>query len=396
MKKPSNNGSMACIQLQDGDGRSYIARVKRNVATELKQASEKGSLVKIAVDEHGRIGNIRRGNGHASLPLRMQRFAVQIEPPAYPVYMPDEWKELLAKVINPGNKRKRFLFHGSEGGGKTTLIRLIITECYKQWGAAGTVVLVLRAEPDDRFVGALESKLVDYAETTGLLIKAGYRVIWQMPELEAQFAVGDYRPGWDLKYQASLRELLNGAGPSGHEPHLVLADCNYLDRLEPPVQSRFHKVHITVSQGFARGLLTAHWPTDLPLNGTPNSQLIRMLLDRCYREPVATATRASRKKQVLRVPDLTAWNGRFLSDFAADIEERTQARIRKEAGFVADEGFVLSVLADHLAAAVRPLVEAAGTHAIRRFLVQHHDPLDPIVAVEPTLDWCSETQFLAS
>jgi hypothetical protein len=396
MKKPSSNGSMACIQLQDSDGRNYIARVKRNVAIDLKQAAEKGSRVKIAVDEHGRIGNIRWGNGHASLPLRMQRFVVQIEPPAHPVYVPDEWQGLVADLTSLRSKRKRFLFHGPEGGGKTTLVRLIITAFYERWGADRTAVLVLRAEPDDRYVGALESKLVDYAETTGLLIKAGYRVIWQMPELEAQFAVGDYHSGWDLKYQASLRELLNGTGPSGHEPHLVLADCNYLDRLEPPVQSRFHKIHITVSRGFAQGLLTAHWPTGLPLNGTPSTQLIRTVLDRCYQEPVATATLASRKKQVLRVPDLTAWNGRFLSDFTADLEERTQFRIRAEAGFVVDEGYMLSVLSDHLAAAVQPVVEAAGTHAIRRFLVRHYDPLDPIVAVQPTLDWCNETQFLAS
>jgi len=395
MKKTNDNGAMTYIQLQDGDGRNYVARVKGTVAKELKKASQKGSLVKIAVDEHGRIGTIRRGNGHASLPLRMQRFAVQIEPPAYPVYVPDEWREIIAKVTDPDNKRKSFLFHGSEGGGKTTLIRLVIMECCRQWGADRTVVLALRAEPDDRFVGALESKLVDYAETTGLLTEAGYHVIWQMPELEAQFAVGDYRPGWDLKYQASLRELLDGAGPSGHKPDLVLADCNYLDRLEPPTQSRFRRIHITVSSGFAQGLLKAHWPGELPLNGTPSSHLIRMLVDRCYGEPVATATRASRKKQVLRVPDLTAWNGRFLSDFAADLEQRAKARVRNDADFAVDEGFVLSVLADHLAAAVRAVVETAGTTAIRRFLVQPYDLQDPIVAIQPTLDWCGGSQFVA-
>jgi len=396
MKKLSSNGSMTCIQLQDRDGQNYVARVKGSVAQRLKQASEKGSLVRVAVDEHGRIGRIRWGNGHASLPLRMQRFAAQIEPPVYPVYMPDEWKELMAEIIDPDSRRRRFLFHSSEGGGKTTFIRLIITECRRLWGEDRTVVLVLRAEPDDRFVGALESKLVDYAETTGLLIKAGYHVIWQMPELEAQFAVGDYRAGWDLKYQASLRELLDGAGPSGHRPSLVLADCNYLDRLEPPTQSRFHKIHITVSSDFARGLLTAHWPSELPLNGTPSGQLIRMLLDRCYREPVATGTLASRKKLVLRIPDLTAWNGRFLADFTADIEQRAKSRMRKDPAFVVDEGFVLSVLADHLAAAVRPAVEAAGTAAMRRYLVVPCDPLDPIVAIQPTLKWCRETQFLGS
>lgn len=396
MEKPSSNGCMTRIQLRDGDGRDYIARVEGTVAQKLKKASERGSLVRVSMDEHGRVGNIRWGNGHASLPRRMQRFAAHSEPPAHPVYMPDEWKELIAEIVDPGSRRRRFLFHGSEGGGKTTLIRLIITECRGLWGADRTVVLVLRAEPDDRFVGALESKLVDYAETTGLLIKAGYHVIWQMPELEAQFAVGDYRPGWDLKYQASLRELLDGAGPSGHRPSLVLADCNYLDRLEPPTQSRFHKIHITVSSDFAQGLLTAHWPAELPLNGTSGGQLIHMLVERCYREPVATATLASRKKLVFRIPDLTAWNGRFLADFTADLEQRAKSRMRKDPLFVADEGFVLSVLADHLAAAVRPAAEAAGTAAMRRYLVVPCDPLDPIVALQPTLKWCRETQFQSS
>lgn len=395
MIKPSKHGSVVSIRMQDGDGRHYITRVPRDVAEDVKKAAEGGSLIKIVMDEHGRVTGIHAGNEDASLPHRLRRFAVPIEPPTYAVYMPDEWKDLVAELSDPDNKRKRILFHGSEGAGKTTLIRLIIMECRKQWGPDRTVVLSLQAEPDDRFVGALQSKSLDFAVTTGMLSKAGYRVIWLIPELESTFAVGDYRPGWDLQHQASLRDLLDGIGPAACRPDLVLADCNYLDRIEPPTQSRFARIPITLSRGFAQGLLKAHWPAELPLNGQSSGQLIQTLLDRCYQEPVATATMASRNKRVLRVSDLTAWNGRFLADFAADLERRARSCSRKQPGFVVDEGFVLSVLSDHLAAAVRPVAEAAGTHAVRRFVVGHPNHSDLIVAVEPTLGWCNETQFLA-
>jgi len=385
------------VRLRDTNGRLQIVRVPRDLAKSLQDAARGGETVRVAVDGDGRVSGFVRESRNNSLPQRLRRFSLEVELPGHRVHVPPEWQEIIAKYVDSESKANvRILFYGPEGTGKDTLTRLIIAACRRRWGAADTAVLPLPAEYDDRYVGGLENKALELQVTISLLKKAGCRVVLVLPELGSLFARGDYTCTYDLQFQARLCDVLDGLGGDAQRPELVLASCNYTSELPPPLLSRFLKIPITITQAFSKGLLESHFPEGLPLNGTSASALIRIVVEKCYREPEALATLASRKKKALTATDLTAFNARFIADFCAEMGRRAALRFQEQAAFAVDAGFVINVLADHLAAALHPLTAAAGTPAIRKFLVRGHDLLDPGVAVEPTLEWCRESQFLAS
>jgi hypothetical protein len=119
------------------------------------------------------------------------------------------------------------------------------------------------------------------------------------------------------------------------------------------------------------------------------------LLDQLFRESVCEATLASRKKISLKATDLTGFNGRFLANLADDLGRQIRRRRTREPRFAADEAFADDVLRRHLTAMIAPVAEAAGTRRLGEHLVTQPDPLDPPVAVRPTLQWCAHSQFLA-
>jgi hypothetical protein len=102
---------------------------------------------------------------------------------------------------------------------------------------------------------------------------------------------------------------------------------------------------------------------------------------------------------VLRAPDITGLNGRFLSDLAADVQQKVISKRRREPGHQADRALVDRVTRRHLESILAPVSEAVlrGDFAtISELFVEPIDRADPPIAVRPTLEgWCDQSEFLA-
>jgi hypothetical protein len=387
----SENGHVRA-RLLDSDGRRFVARIKSEVAARLTTMARDGTAVLVSVDNEGRITGTHRDGHGVPLAQRLKRFRLPIDPPAQPLYVPKAWDNLIDRALASGRRPVRNLLWGEEATGKDTWMKVLVMRAKQVHGAERVVVLSMPPEPLDRFVGHLECKAADCRETAAALSAANAFVIFILPELESLFARADWSSSHTVQYQATLRDMLDGT--TALKADVVLGTCNELGRLDPPLLSRFDLIRFTMkdNEDLARGILRVHWPESVA-NGRHSAD---RLLDALYRQPVANAELGSRKRLSLTAPSLTRFNGRFLSSFAADLERRADLERSRQPGFCPDEAFAFAVLAEHLEGLVAPLVSAAGTPAVRRFLTVETDPLDPIVFVKPDLSWVQAQQFVVS
>lgn len=375
-------------RFRDAEARVQLLRITPKQARQLANLAGKGPAPAVAVDATTGTITAFLERTPPSLERLLERFRLVVDPASFVPFVPESWAELIEKWTEPDERARRLLLYGPEGTGKDTLLRLLIEKLKQIHGPQNTEILTLPPEEPDRYVGHLETKSRDLMAAVGLAKDAEKTVIVYLPEIERYFAVGEIVPTWHLQWTATLREILDGTRRLRAD--YVLGSTNNLARLGGPVVSRFEKQHIGMTLELAEGILLAHWPSQ-EANGLSPAYL----LDRLYREPIAQATLASRKKTALKATDLTGFNGRFLADLAADLGQTIRMRQRRDPEFFADEAFADEILAAHVQAILAPVSEAAGTRAIREFLVVPPDPLDPPVAVHPTLDGFMANKFVA-
>jgi len=310
---PTNNGDGAVRgRFRDGDGRVQLIRVTPKQARQFAILAGKGAAPKVAVEATTGMITAILGNSPPSLERLLQRFRLVVDPALFVPFVPEAWANLIEKWTDPVDRARRLLLYGPEGTGKDTLLRLLIEEMKAIHGPENTEVLTLPSEEPDRYVGHLETKSQDLVAAVGLAKDAGRTVVLYLPEIERYFAAGDYIPSWQIQWTATLREILDGTRRLRAD--YVLGSTNNLSRLGGPVVSRFQKEHVGMTADLAEGILSTHWPVE-DANGLSSEYL----LERLYRETIAEATLASRKKVALRATDLTGFNGRFLADLAADL-----------------------------------------------------------------------------
>jgi hypothetical protein len=386
---PNDNGYGGVRgRFRDADGRVQFIRITSKQANRLASLATNGTIPKVAVEATTGIVTAILGDTSPSLERLLQRFRLVVDAAPFVPFVPEAWANLIEKWTDPAERARRLLLYGPEGTGKDTLLRLLIERQKAIHGPENTEVLTLPSEEPDRYVGHLETKSQDLVAAVGLAKDAGRTVVLYLPEIERYFAAGDYIPSWQIQWTATLREILDGTRRLRAD--YVLGSTNNLARLGGPVVSRFQKEHVGMTADLAEGILSTHWPVE-ETNGLSS----QYLLERLYRETIAEATLASRKKVALRATDLTGFNGRFLADLAADLGQTIRMRQRREPEFFADEAFADEILAGHLQAILAPVVEAAGTRAIREFLVLPPDPVDLPVAVQATLDGFAVSKFIA-
>jgi hypothetical protein len=386
----SGNHSSACVRarLRDSDGRIQIARTTRKRATQLERRARERAAPRVLVDAATGVITGVLDDSPPPLEQILDRFRLVVDPAPFDPFVPEQWLDLIERWTDPAQRTRRLLLYGPEGTGKDTLLRILIEKLKEIHSPEKTEVLSLPAEEPDRYVGHLQTKSRDLAAAVNFAKGAGRTVALYLPEIERHFAAGDYVAGWEIQSTATLRDVLDGTRRL-HADY-VLGSTNNLSRLGGPLTSRFEKYHVGMTAELARGILQTHWPSEAASGFSSD-----YVLERLYREPIAEATLASRKKLALRATDLTGFNGRFLSDLAADFRQRIRIRQRKDPDFSADEAFADEILTRHLETIVAPVAEAAGTRAIREFLVNLPDPLDLPMAVRATLDGFAASQYIA-
>jgi hypothetical protein len=386
----NNHGNeLIQVRVRDADGRVLLANVTPLRSRRLAELARAGSSVRVSVDANGMVTAILGRDDHRSLDRVLARFGLDVDPPEFNPFIPPEWEDLLEQWLEVGSPAN-VLLYGPEGTGKDTLVKVFFQRIVERHGADKVAVLTIPTEERDGIVGHLEKKASDFGEAVMAAKEAGMIVAAYLPEIESIFAAGDYCGSWEHQYKAKLRDTLDGS--KAFRADYLLGATNSLARLGGPLLSRFQKHEIGMNAELARGILRTHWPVELT-NGLSSDHVA----ERLTRETIAEATLASRKKIPLRAPDLTAFNGRFLSHLAADLKRRAKIRRRKDDRFHPDRAFVDEVLAAHLREIIAPAAEAAGTRAgAGEFLARRIDRLDPPIVIEPTLDWCDSGKYLAS
>jgi hypothetical protein len=370
------------------EGRAQIIRITPKQARRLKILADLGMSPRVAVDPATGAVTAILGESRPSLEQVLERFRLVVDPAPFDPFVPDQWVDLIEKWTAPAGRTRKLLLYGSEGTGKDTLLRLLIDRLKELHNPDNTEILTLPSEESDRFVGHMETKGRELVAAIEFAKDAGRIVALYLPEIERFFATGDYTSSWQRQWAATLRDLLDGTRRLRAD--YVLATANYLSRLGGPVTSRFEKQHVDMNPELAHGILRAHWQSQ-DTDGLSS----HYVLERLYREPIAEVTLASRNKITLKATDLTAFNGRFLTDLAVDLGERARIRRRKEPLFFADEAFADEILIDHLQAILAPVAEAAGSRTMREFLVNQLDPLDPPMAVRAALEGFAASKFVA-
>jgi SpoVK/Ycf46/Vps4 family AAA+-type ATPase len=305
-------------------------------------------------------------------------------------HIPQSWQEYLYDWRNAA-RRRRILLYGPEGTGKDTLVNLFIHELREQYGEDNLALLTILPEKDDCYVGQLEVKARDLVKVAELAKQAGKYVFIYFRELEGLFATGHHTSSWESRYMAELRDAI--AGQTSLAADCIMATTNRLT-LGPALVSRFDKYAIRMDRHQAAAVLQKHWP-----HGETNGVNSQYVADRLSRESIAELTLVSRKTRVLRAPDITGLNGRFLSGLAADVQQKVISKRRREPGHQADRALVDRVTRRHLESILAPVSEAVlrGDFAtISELFVEPIDRADPPIAVRPTLEgWCDQSEFLA-
>lgn len=382
------NNNVVRIRVRDAGGHAWIAWVTEAQFRRLKRRSGKSAPVQVVVNNRGAVTAILSNGENRTLDQVLHRFKLNLDPSTFQLFVPQEWEELREQLMADAGSA-RLLLHGAEATGKDTFVRFFVDDLIQQCGAGRVAVLTIRAEEDDRLVGHLETKVADFSNAVRMAKRAAMTVVCYFPEIEALFASGDYTGSWEHHYKAHLRDMLDGTQTL--DADYVIGSTNHLAIMGAPLLSRFQLHRLRMSLELAEGILNAHWPEELN-NGFSSEHIVQKL----DRETIAEATLASRKKVTLRAPDLTAFNGRFLTHLASDITRRMKIRRRKESQFTPDQAFVDEVLHAHLEAMLAPAAEAVGTRSITEFTVREFDPHDLPVTISPQLDWCQSRKYLAS
>lgn len=388
----ASNQARRRARLRDSNGGVRFVRVSEQRARRL--ALEKGAAagLPVRVDQYGNLRGILRKSEQQGVELKrgLARFDLPVEPLDFDPHIPQLWQEFLDDWQH-STRRRRILLYGSEGTGKDTLVNLFIHRIREQHGKENVVLLTILPEKDDCYVGQMELKAREFVKVAEQAKQAGKYVFIYLRELEGLFASGHYTPSWESRFKAELRDAI--AGQTSLAADCVMATTNRLT-LGPALISRFDKYAIRMDPHQAAAVLQKHWP-----RGETNGADSGYVAERLSRESIAELTLVSRKTRVLRAPEITGLNGRFLSDLAADVQQKVISKRRHDPGHRADRALVDQVTQRHLESILAPVSEAVmrGDFAtLSEHFVEPLDRADPPVSLRPTLDgWCDHSEFLA-
>lgn len=379
-------------RLRDSNGGVRFAMVSERLAQRL--AGEKGDAagLPVRVDQHGNVRGILRQSELQDVELNrgLERFRLPVEQLDFDPHIPQGWQEYLDDWRHPV-RPLRILLYGPEGTGKDTLVNLFIQQLHQQYGEDNVALLTILPEKDDCYVGQLEVKARELVKVAELAKQAGKYVFIYFRELEGLFASGHHTPSWESRFKAELRDAIDGQTSLAAD--CIMATTNRLT-LGPALISRFDKYAIRMDPHQAAAVLQKHWP-----RGETNGVNSRYVADRLSRESIAELTLVSRKTRVLRAPDITGLNGRFLSDLAAAVQQKVISKRRRDPGHQMDRALVDQVTRRHLESILAPVSEAVlrGDFAtLSELFVEPIDRADPPVSLRPTLEgWCDHSEFLA-
>jgi len=379
-------GEYVYARFADVTGRVMVLQLSPKQAEQIRSMLENGGgPIKAHIRSDGSITRITQLD-ELDYELAANRFRLDVSPLEFTPCVPSEWANLLDEWLE-SDSPVWVLFYGPEGTGKDTLAKIFIERLEERQGAENIEIFWLPPEEDDRYVGHLETKLLQLASLIRRAKAEGKFVVLYLPEIASWFCTGHITAAWHKQFEAFFRNILDGA--QGFGADAVIAHSNTLVGLGGPTVSRFKPVPIKMTRELAEGIMRAHWPEFIAADSAPDQ-----VLDYLYRQDIARGRLARGQIVYWKAHELTGFNGRFIARFCKTLGQRVKRVRREHKSFEPDLAFMLGLLKKELSVLIDHLREAARERRLHEILVDAEEMVEPVVEVTPTLEWCDQAEFI--